>query len=155
MSEVHTGGCLCGAIRYECTYRLGKVVVCHCSDCRKAHAGPAGYNARVSKSHLTVTQGEPRTYEVTAASGLKLTRQFCGDCGSQLFSERANMPDYLSLKVGTLDDPSECPPDVQIFTSSKQPWVPLNPDIPSYEDFYSIPDVWPKDRLDRWNALFG
>ena len=130
MPEVHTGGCLCGAIRYECTYRLGKVVVCHCSDCRKAHAGPAGYNARVSKSHLTITQGEPRTYEVTADSGLTLTRQFCGDCGSQLFSERANMPDYLSLKVGTLDDPSGLAEAVHIWTDSKVPWLHVDPDLP-------------------------
>ena len=133
MSNLFTGGCLCGAIRYECSHRIAMVVVCHCSDCRKAHSGPAGYNARIRKDTLRIVRGEPRTYTVTADSGLKLTRDFCPDCGSQLFSARANMPDHLSLKVGTLDDPSSLAEAVHIWTISKMPWMHINPELPQLE----------------------
>jgi len=53
------------------------------------------------------------------------------------------------VRVGTLDDPDQCRPDVQIFTSSKQAWVPLNKELPSFAEFYSFGEVWPQAALDR------
>ena len=141
MSNVFTGGCLCGAIRYECTYRLSKMVVCHCADCRKAHAAPAGYNARVRKDTLKLTRGLPKIYSTIADSGLELTRQFCADCGSQLFSERANMPEHVSLKVGTLDDPSHLAEAVHIWTRSAMPWMHIDPELPQLEE--DFPELAP------------
>jgi hypothetical protein len=59
------------------------------------------------------------------------------------------------VRVGTMDDPNRCPPDVQIFTSSKQAWVPLSEDIPVFEEFYNFDEVWPKKALDRLEAALA
>ena len=128
---------------------------CHCRECQRQTGSAYVLNAIIEADRVTV-KGETVEHGLATPSGKGQIITRCAACGTTVYSAymvRTGLLKYV--RVGTLDDPSECPPDVQIFTSSKQPWVPLNPDIPSYEDFYSIPDVWPKDRLDRWNALFG
>jgi hypothetical protein len=57
------------------------------------------------------------------------------------------------IRVGTLDDPDLLPPDIHIFTSSKQPWVVLPPDVPALEEFYDLKKYWPKASLERRAAL--
>jgi len=59
------------------------------------------------------------------------------------------------MLVGTLDDPDLCRPDVQIFTSSKQAWVPLSNDIPSFDEFYSFDEIWPQTALERLKAALA
>jgi len=93
------------------------------------------------------------TLSTPSGKGQIITR--CANCGSAVFSNYLVRKGKLRyIRVGTLDDPSQCSPDVQIFTYSKQPWVPLNPDIPIFENFYKLEDVWPEDSLARWRELF-
>ncbi len=133
MSNTLYGGCLCGEIRYACSATLNKLVVCHCTDCRKASGAAAAYNARVPASAVTIVRGVTKSHVVTADSGDRLERFFCGDCGSQLFSQREALRDFLTLKVGSLDDPSHLQLGMHIWTSSAMPWVPLSEDVPQHE----------------------
>ena len=103
-----TGGCLCGAIRYEVD-RIFDVIYCHCKQCRRSSGAPVLLTAQVSGDAFQLTKGSPSEYR-TSDSGRSL---FCGTCGAGLYGEYAppNHPlvrdgRYFSVRVGTLDDPN-------------------------------------------------
>lgn len=150
-----TGRCACGAVRYEMSSDPMFVHCCHCSECQRLTGSAYVLNAIIESDRVTV-EGETTEHALPTPSGKGQVISSCAECGTTLYSSYLVRQGLLRyIRVGTLDDPSQCPPDVQIFTSSKQPWVPLNPDIPVFDAFYSIPDVWPEAKLNRWNALFG
>lgn len=127
MTTSLTGGCLCGAIRYSVNQPLQNIVVCHCSHCRKASGAGASHNAIVPAATVTFTAGKPKTYADTAQSGNTLYRNFCGDCGSPIYSQRKNTPDMMVLKVGTLDAAADMKIVMNIWTNSAQPWMHIDP----------------------------
>ena len=109
------------------------MVVCHCVDCRKASGSAAAYNARVPAESIRFTRNEPKAFTVLAASGQRLKRLFCPECGSQLFSQREKLPQFLTIKVGSLDDPSGLAVGRHIWTSSAMPWLRIDEDVPHDE----------------------
>ena len=148
------GECGCGAATYRLTAKPMFVHCCHCSDCQKQSGSAYVLNALIESDRVEV-KGETTDHLLPTPSGngQRVTR--CKECGVALFSAyliREGKVRYI--RVGTLKDPSDCPPDVQIFVSSKQSWVPLHPEIPSFEEFYSFKEVWPADSLARLKAAF-
>ena len=135
MSSPMTGGCLCGAIRYESAGGPVFSLNCHCRDCQR-QSGSA-YNAalRVPAAGFRVTQGEPKLYVKTADSGNTVARAFCPDCGSPLFIRVSARPDLVGIRAGTLDDPSIFRPEADIFVKSAQPWDHMDPALPKYETY--------------------
>jgi hypothetical protein len=121
-----TGGCACGAIRYEFSGDAMFMAQCHCRDCQRASGGPFGAAIGVPQAALKVT-GQVKYHEVVADSGKKLRRGFCGTCGSPLLGRPERNPDMAVIAVGSLDDPSIFKPGMDIFTSSAQPWDQLSP----------------------------
>jgi len=121
---------MCGAIRYECKSEPFTAMYCHCRDCQHASGGPCATFVLVAKAAVEVTQGEVRAYTKTADSGGSVTRQFCGECGSPLFSVLGGNPDLLVIKVGSLDDASWVSPAMNIWTDSALPWAHLSDDLP-------------------------
>ena len=81
---------------------------------------------------LEILQGEPATYVNTADSGATRTRHFCPNCGTPLFAENSAYPDGISIKAGTLDDPSIYKVQAQFWTSSAPPWQPIDEKVPSF-----------------------
>ena len=79
---------------------------------------------------LAVSQGSPKYFEVTADSGHATTRAFCGDCGSPLFGLPGPAPEMVTIRAGSLDDPSTFRPSQDIYTASAQPWDYMNPELP-------------------------
>ena len=126
------GGCQCGAVRYEITGALMGVGACHCRDCQYASGGGPNYVALAPKDGFAFTKGEPRRYERAGGSGEMVSRVFCADCGTPLISEGA-LP-FHPVKVGSLDDPSSLQPMVHIWTSSAQPWHPIDPALPAFPE---------------------
>ncbi|MDU9007080.1 GFA family protein [Sedimentitalea todarodis] len=128
---------------------------CHCSECQRQTGSAFVLNAIIEFDRVEVNGDVvENTLPTPSGKGQVITR--CVECGVVVFSSYLSRLGKLRyVRVGTLDNPSECPPDVQIFTSSKQSWVPLNPDIPVYEEFYKFEDVWPDASLARWHKLFG
>lgn len=97
------GGCLCGAVRYSVSGEPVVQLYCYCTDCRKV-SGTDGYAAYVvHRDDLTLEQGEPVRYSVTAKSGRTNTRNFCGKCGSRLWADLDT--GVASVAGGSLDDP--------------------------------------------------
>lgn len=131
MSQSMTGGCLCGAIRYEISAEPTMQAVCHCSHCQKQSGSAFSTIIGVPEGALAVT-GEVRTYVDHGESGGEVLRQFCANCGSPLFSRVAVAPGMVFIKTGTLDDPAGAfRPQVHIFTKSAQPWVRTD-DAPAF-----------------------
>lgn len=123
------GGCACGKVRFKISQPFLGMAVCHCLDCQKSSGGGPNYMALVPKSGFELTQGEPRTYASQADSGAEISRTFCADCGTPLWSAPAGVPFY-PVKVGALDDPSDLRPTLHLYTDSAQPWHLMHEGVP-------------------------
>jgi hypothetical protein len=125
-----TGGCACGAIRYESNGEVLFAVNCHCRDCQHESGGAFVPVLGVSKAGFAVTRGTPREFGVKADSGAITLRLFCADCGSPLFGLPGVASDMVTIRAGSLDDPSGFRPSQDIFVSSAQPWDCMDPSLP-------------------------
>jgi hypothetical protein len=136
MAQKLSGGCACGAIRYEGETDPIAMVNCHCRDCQRASG--AGYAAVVVVPKAAITiRGEPRYHRVVGDAGSALERGFCPDCGSPVLIRGERMPDLVYLQAGSLDDPALYRPKSDIFTQSAQPWDHMDPAIPKHPRFSS------------------
>lgn len=131
MATVLTGGCMCGAVRYECSTEPLMAANCHCRDCQRATGGAYASVFFVPRNAVKIT-GEVKYYDVKGDSGNILSRGFCPTCGSRLFGKPAVMPDAMGIMAGSLDDPSRHRPAMDIYTASAQPWDYLNPELPKF-----------------------
>lgn len=134
---VHTGGCACGAVRFEVLGRRMNVADCHCRRCQRSVGAAVVTWASIRPERLRMVQGEPRWWRSSAAA----ERGFCGDCGSSLFFRPVGGGGHLDVIVCAFDAPEALRPTYQIWTASRQPWVHLDPELPSYEG--SGPDWTP------------
>ena len=132
MTTTVTGGCCCGAIRYECTADPVLIANCCCTDCQKTSGGQMSCNVAVPSDGFRISRGTTKTHVTTGESGNPVTRHFCGDCGSPIYSAPAIMPGVTIYKVGTLDDPSWAKPQMTIYAASAPPWASLPADVPRF-----------------------
>ena len=123
MSSEITGGCLCGAIRYRISQPVTELRACHCTHCQKASGTGGSINAIVPSNAVTITQGKPKRYEDTAASGNILNRYFCDKCGSPIYSQRQDRPDLMVVRAGSFDDSSKMKITAHIWADSARPWA--------------------------------
>ena len=110
-----TGGCQCGAVRYEIDAEPLTVIACHCTECQRQTASAFGMTIPVPRESLKITKGTPAHWERTAESGNIVGAAFCADCGVRLYHEPANRA-LLNVKPGTLDDASWIAPVGHIWT---------------------------------------
>ena len=121
-----SGGCHCGAIRYDVDGEPQHVALCHCSDCRRSAGAPMVSWAAFTEDALTVTQGQPVTFNSSGAA----MRSFCGTCGTGLFYRNADMlPGIVDIQSVTLDDPEALPPEAHIQVAERLHWM---------DDLYSL-----------------
>ncbi|HTT79073.1 MAG TPA: GFA family protein [Stellaceae bacterium] len=135
MERPRTGGCLCGAVRYESAGAPNFSLLCHCRDCQRASGTAYVAAMRVPSAGFRITRGAPKRFVATSDSGNEITRWFCGDCGSPLYIQVATRPDIVGLRVGTLDDPAQFRPEADIFVRSAQPWDHMDPALPKYDTY--------------------
>lgn len=123
------GGCLCRAIRYQIDGPLLGAAACHCRDCQYVSGGAPAYVIAVPEKSLTITKGKPARFTSMADSGAKRIREFCGTCGTPLFAHDAAYPDVVTIKAGSLDDPSLYKPEAEFWTASAPPWHIIDPKL--------------------------
>ncbi len=123
-----TGGCLCGAVRYEISAEPLASRVCWCRLCQYLGSGSPTVNAIFAADAVTIT-GTLKTFDGIADSGSHMTRGFCPECGTQVTSICAERPHLIVLRVGTLDDPSRVRPTDIIWTSMAPDWAHLDPTL--------------------------
>lgn len=126
-----TGGCLCGATRYECSDDAGPAGYCHCSDCRRVTGSAFNVSVRFETRAFRIVSGEPKGFTKTADSGRELTRHFCTECGSPLFTSSPHHPDHVYVKAGSLDDPALVRAAHQSWTASRVSWAAIDPALPA------------------------
>jgi hypothetical protein len=127
-----TGGCACGAIRYECTAEPLYMGNCHCRDCQRATGSAYFAAVGMSDTAFRLTAGTPTWYEKLADSGNTMRRGFCPQCGSPVFLTNSARPSWVVLYAGSLDDPSWVRPARNIYTASAQPWDYLDPALAKF-----------------------
>ena len=126
-----TGGCHCGAIRYETRGDAKHHALCHCTDCRRCAGAPMVGWAAFAVGDVVVT-GAPVTY----ASSEHGRRQFCGACGAGLFYlNGVNLPGVIDIQSGTLDDPAALPAQVHIQTADRVKWMEDAHTLPAFERY--------------------
>ena len=130
MPAPYTGGCACGAIRYTVSEEPLISYCCHCTECQKRTSSAFGVSAMIAADSLTIERGTPKERTRKGESGNELTINFCGDCGSSLFSAPKARPQIRVLYAGTLDAPGELPVQLNIWTDSAMPWVHMDPNLP-------------------------
>jgi hypothetical protein len=126
------GGCLCGKVRYEISAQPVSTALCHCRTCQKSVGAPHLALMIVPESAFTVT-GNYKEFITIAASGNKMHRAFCPECGSPLFAKNSGFPEVRPILAVTLDDPSDYQPEKDIWVSDAQPWDVMDPKLPKFE----------------------
>jgi hypothetical protein len=150
------GGCTCRSVRYRMQTPPLFVHCCHCRWCQRETGTAFALNAMIEADRVVITQGEPQIVDTPSNSGRgqKITR--CPTCWIALWSNYAGAGDAIRfVRVGTLDDPDRLPPDIHIFTSTKQPWVTLAPGTPAVAEYYDRDRYWPAESLERRRGLLA
>ena len=129
-----TGGCLCGAVRYELSGAAQIELSCHCRDCQYVSGGAPAHAIVMRSEDVAITKGHATEYWNTSAKGRRVARLFCEHCGVPLFAKNEKHPQYLAVKVGSLDDPSGFRPQANIWTKSAQPWHHLDIAISRFKE---------------------
>lgn len=133
MPAPYTGGCQCGAFRFEVTEEPLTAYVCHCSDCQKQSGSAFGMAILVANDAIKVLQGETRTYVKKADSGREAECLFCPICGNRIFHRGVGGPPMTLIKTGLLDDPSGIEPVAHFYTRNAAPWVVIPDGVLAYE----------------------
>ena len=153
--DFHTieGGCTCGGVRYRLTTSPLFVHCCHCSWCQRESGSAFVINALIEADCVELLSGEVEIIDTPSESGKGQKIHRCTKCKIAVWSNYAGSGDAIHfLRVGTLDHPDNVPPDVHIFTSSKQSWVTLPAGTPAVPEFYRWADYWPAESIDRYKA---
>jgi hypothetical protein len=126
------GGCLCTAVRYRYDGPLGPAAYCHCTDCRRVTGSAFNVSIRFERALFQIECGEVKSFTKRADSGNLLTRSFCPDCGSPLFTTSPAHPEHVYVKAGSLDDPRLVSPSSQSWTDSAVSWRAIDPTLPGH-----------------------
>lgn len=126
-----TGGCLCGACRYELRAAPHLVYLCHCTDCQRQSGSAFSMSMPAPNDAFAVTKGDPARFERTMQSGRRTTVRFCGSCGSRVFAQASAQ--VVVLRPGTLDDTRWVVPAAQNYRRSAMHWACYE-GLPSFDE---------------------
>lgn len=150
------GGCTCRAVRYRLASEPMFVNCCHCTWCQRETGTAFALNALIETDRVHVLAGAPVRVVTPSNSGKGQVIVRCPTCQIAVWSHYAGAGDKVAfIRVGTLDEPSRCPPGAFIFTSTKQPWVVLPPGIPVFDEYYDRDTLWSAESLARRRALLA
>jgi hypothetical protein len=156
MSESFDGQCACGFVRYRMTSRPMFVHCCHCTWCQRETGASFALNAMIESERVEILAGDPQIVDTPSASGKGQRISRCPKCQVAVWSTYSGAGDAVRfVRVGTLREAGKLPPDIHIFTSTKQPWVVLPPGTPAVAEYYDRKALWPKESLERREAMLS
>ena len=148
------GGCTCRHVRYRLQGMPLIVHACHCRWCQRETGTSFAQNALYEAERVEHTAGEPEIVVTPSESGKGQKIARCPNCRVAVWSNYAGSGEAARfVRVGTLDEPDLLPPDIHIFTESKQPWVTLPRDAKAFLQFYDISKEWPTASIERRRAM--
>jgi hypothetical protein len=129
----YTGGCACGAIRYETAARPQVELHCHCRDCqRRTGTGHGSYITFPQRAEVTIT-GDAREWRVAGDNGTVKAHAFCPTCGTPVYLTFPAAPDLVAVHAGSLDDPGLFHPGVVTFAVRRPAWDMMDPALPTFD----------------------
>ncbi|MFQ5626035.1 MAG: GFA family protein [Methyloligellaceae bacterium] len=128
-----SGHCQCGNVSYEIDAEPMMVVKCHCLECQRS-AGTGHVVAIAFPEPAVKASGETSKHNYTADSGNIVTQKFCPSCGATVFAGSSGYPGMTTVRAGSLDSAMDIAPQMQVYTSRKQSWDALLPDVPSFPE---------------------
>jgi hypothetical protein len=150
------GGCTCRSVRYRMLTKPLFVHCCHCTWCQRETGTAFALNAMIEADRVELLQGEVEVVHTPSNSGKGQKISRCPKCRIALWSNYSGAGDAVRfVRVGTLDEPGRFPPDIHIFTSTKQPWVVLPAGTPAVPEYYKASHYWPKESLERRAPLIA
>jgi hypothetical protein len=155
-ADVLDGGCTCREVRFRLLSKPLFVHCCHCRWCQRETGASFALNAMIEADRVLTLAGEPEVVLTPTLSGKGQKISRCPTCRVALWSTYSGAGDAVRfVRVGTLDMPDRLPPDIHIFTESKQPWVILPPGAPAVAQYYNRDKYWPADSLERRRILLS
>ncbi len=129
----HTGGCGCGAVRYEIGAPLVSAVYCHCTRCQRRTGSAAAASAYIEPGSLRVLSGEEHVRSWQPEGGWE--KLFCGSCGSALFTREPESGEIKSVRLGSFDRDPGIRPSVRQFVAYAALWEPIPEDgLPRFDE---------------------
>jgi hypothetical protein len=148
------GRCTCRAVRFRLASRPLFVHCCHCTWCQRESGASFALNAMIESDRVELLSGAPELVDTPSASGAGQRIARCPRCRVAVWSHYSGAGDAISfIRVGTLDEPGRLPPDIHIYTTSKQPWVILPAGTPAVPEYYDRKQYWPAESLARREAM--
>jgi hypothetical protein len=133
MSALYTGGCACGAIRFETDQTPIFQNHCQCLDCQKrSGTGHGSYLTFAGRSEMRIS-GEPSEWRITADSGHDKLHAFCPICGTPVYLTFTAMPDLIAIHATALDDPRLFSPQALTYAMRRHDWDMIDPAVPAFE----------------------
>ena len=152
----YQGGCTCGEVRYELLREPMIVHCCHCSWCQRESGSAFAVNGLIEATEVKLLKGKTEIIETPSNSGggQRITR--CSICRIAFWSNYSAAKDAVHfVRIGTLDNPQAFPPDIHIFTSTKQPWVNLERERSVVDEYYKRSDYWSEQNIVRYKTALG
>jgi len=154
----HEGGCACGHVRYRMESDPLIVHCCHCSWCQRENGSAFAVNALIEADRVSILEGNVVDITVPSPSGTGQRIARCPHCQVAVWSYYLVLSGGIGeavrfIRAGTLDDPGRLPPDVHIYTSSKQAWVELPSGKPAVDEYYDTWKTWSPESLQRLKIL--
>ncbi|WP_101759054.1 GFA family protein [Oceanicoccus sp. KOV_DT_Chl] len=150
------GRCTCGEIHYELTASPLFVHCCHCSWCQRETGSAFAINALIESRHIRLISGHPEIVHTPSNSGNGQNISRCPTCKTAVWSHYGAAKEAIAfIRVGTLNNPNNCPPDIHIFTSTKQAWVKLDDSTPVMPEYYQRSKYWPENSIARYKQAIG
>jgi hypothetical protein len=144
------GGCDCGLVRYRMETSPLIVHCCHCRWCQRESGAAFALNAMIEADRVTHLGADPEIVDTPSSSGKGQKIARCPKCRVAIWSNYAGAgPIIRFVRVGTLDEPNQLPPDIHIFTASKQLWFELPPGVPVVPEYYDRQLYWSRESLER------
>lgn len=132
MTRPYTGGCACGAIRYEIAEEPATMNLCQCRQCQRESGSGHGAHLTFAGARVKMS-GEPAWWESVGENGTRKRRGFCPTCGAPMFIALPDMPEIFITSAASLDDPSRYHPQVVYWTAAGQAWDHLDPALAPFE----------------------
>jgi hypothetical protein len=127
-----SGGCLCGAVKFEIHGKLFNVINCHCSKCRRTHGHHSAYASSKRGDLILIEQDGLKWYNSVKDETPGVRRGFCRECGSSIFWD-AGGDEYIYISAGTLDQPTGLKTIGHIWLKQAGDYYDLADDLEKYE----------------------
>jgi hypothetical protein len=150
VEPVLDGGCACRQVRLRLLSGPLFVHCCHCTWCQRESGSAFALNAMIEADRVELLAGDVEVVHTPSASGKGQKIARCPHCRVALWSNYSGAGEAVRfVRVGTLDEAGRLPPDIHIFTASKQPWVVLPAGTPAVPEYYRASEYWPAASLER------